>query len=316
MLDSAFSVALATFNGERFLPALFDSIAKQTLLPCELVACDDGSSDETDTIVSNFAANAPFPVRIFHNKQKLGASQNFAKAVALCSGKYIALADQDDVWREDKIKNLASALATPGVLATFSDAHVVDAQLRPLGYTMWQRVQFTQAEQNRLRTADGFSVLLKHHVVTGATLAFNTSLRDVALPIPDGWPHDAWLALLATALSQTIAIPLPLLAYRQHDSNAVGGLRKTLVQEGRIALSINRSAWYAHEVAMWQSLEDRLGSLAPLCLSKKIDHLLVRANMPTARWRRLPTILREAALGRYLRYSRNWGSIVIDILVK
>jgi glycosyltransferase involved in cell wall biosynthesis len=315
-MRKGFSIALATFNGAKYLPPLLESIAAQRLLPYELVASDDASSDETLTILSDFTARAPFPVRFVCNKQKLGVTQNFANAIAACSGDQIALADQDDVWRNDKLEKLTEALARPGALAAFSDADVVDARLMPLGYTMWQRVRFTQPEQNRLNTIDGFSVLIKHHVVTGATLAFNASLRDIALPIPDGWPHDAWLALLATALSQLMAIPEPLLAYRQHSDNVVGGLRMTFLQEARAALAINRSAWYREELSLWRSLEERLGSDAPLSLSKKIAHLKARADMPDVRWRRLPHILREVASGRYKRFARNWGSIAVDLFVK
>jgi len=315
MLNSI-SVALATYNGEKYLPELLDSIARQKTLPCELVASDDASEDNTQEILRAFATVAPFPIRLLCNSRQLGVAGNFANAIAACSGEHIALADQDDVWRVDKLEKLAAALAVPGVLAVFSDATVVDAHLQPLGYTMWQRVRFTQQERNRFSGGEGFAVLLKHHVVTGATLAFDATLRDQALPLPAYGAHDAWLALLAAARGGLVAIPKPLIAYRQHDGNVVGGRRKPISQEGKAAMALDRSAWYGDELSFWSALDNRLAQDAPLVLSEKIAHLKFRAGLPQARWRRLPHVVREIVSGRYSRYARNWGSIAIDILIK
>lgn len=310
------SIALATCNGAKHLPAFLESLTCQTTLPDELIASDDNSTDRTQTILSEFAATAPFPVRLLCNKTRLGITTNFSNAIAACSWELIALADQDDVWREDKLAKLKVALATPGVLAAFSDAAVVDANLQPLGYTMWQRVGFTAREQAQLHDGEGFGLLLKHRFVTGATLAFNSSLRHLALPIPVSWPHDAWLALLAVARGRLAAIPDTLIAYRQHGGNVVGGLRKPFLQEVRTALALNRTAWYGNELSLWCALKARLAQDAPLALSEKIAHLKVRAGLPHARWRRLTPILSEITSGRYSRYARNWGSIAIDLLVK
>ncbi len=315
------SIALATCNGSRHLAALLDSLAAQTQLPSELVAVDDASTDETVAILDTFAATAPFPVRTIRNPQRLGVTGNFSRAIAECRSDCIALADQDDVWRPDKLAELAAALASPDVLAAFSDAEVVDAELAPLGYTMWQRVRFTPGEQQRLTHGRGFAVLLKHHIVTGATLAFKTDLRDAALPIPPDWPHDAWLALIAAALGQLLPLRPPLVSYRQHDGNVVGGRRKPLQFQVRDALAIDRTRWYREELTRWRALAARLEQYAApaglrTALASKITHLEARAQLPSKRWRRLPGILAELRGGRYSRYARNWGSIALDLLIK
>jgi glycosyltransferase involved in cell wall biosynthesis len=315
------SVALTTCNGARHLPALLDSIASQQRIPFEVVACDDASEDSTVVLLESFAARAPCPVRIHRNLTRLGVVENFSRVIAACSGDCIALADQDDVWHADKLARLADTLAGSTLLGAFSDANVVAENLQGLGYTMWQRVRFTHREQRRMAEGHGFEVLLKHHIVTGATLAFKVSLRDTALPIPPGWPHDAWLALLAAAQNKLLAIDEPLIDYRQHGGNVVGGIRKTAFQEISAALSLNRIAWYQEEVARWRVLAERLETLqtttsARLALSEKIIHLETRANLPASRWRRLPAIWREISTGRYTRHARNWGSIAIDLLVR
>ncbi len=316
-----FSVALATCNGAGYLSALLESLANQRQLPHELIACDDASEDATVALLDAFARGAPFPVRILPNPTRLGVEGNFSRAVAACTSDCIALADQDDVWRTDKLVRLGEALEAPSAVAAFSDAQIVDAALATLGYTMWQRVRFTTAEQERLARGEGFAVLLKHRIVTGATLAFKVSLRDAALPIPAGWPHDAWLALLAAAQGGLVAVPEPLIDYRQHGANMVGGTRKPVVREVRDALRLDRAAWYRKELGLWRALEARLEAqpaptAALRALSEKLTHLETRASLPASRRRRLLGVLRELTSGRYARYARNWGSVAIDLLVK
>jgi glycosyltransferase involved in cell wall biosynthesis len=315
------SIALATYNGARYLPALLDSIVAQNHGSYELIACDDASEDETVAILESFATRSPFSVRILRNSTRLGVTGNFSRAIAACSGEYIALADQDDIWRPGKLGSLSRALVAQGGLAAFSDASVVDVNLEPLGYSMWQRVRFTPREQERVDRGDGFAVLLKHRVVTGATLVFKADLRESVLPIPDGWPHDAWLALVAAASDGLVAVNEPLIAYRQHADNLVGGIRKPFWSEVRNALSLDRTAWYRDEISLWRSLYERLVELPTratvrAALMEKIAHLETRASLPAARWQRLPGVFGELITGRYDRHARNWGSAAIDLLVK
>ena len=92
------SIAMATFNGDKFIKEQLDSFAKQTITPFELVVCDDGSTDSTLGIVMNFAQSASFKVRVYQNPENLGFSNNFMKCASLCEGEWIAFSDQDDVW--------------------------------------------------------------------------------------------------------------------------------------------------------------------------------------------------------------------------
>src|ERR1700760_1987549 len=98
------SVALCTYNGERFLGRQLASIQQQTRLPDELVACDDCSTDRTLEILNDFAAAAGFPVNIIRNEEKLGVAANFERAIRLCQGSLIALCDQDDIWYPSRLE--------------------------------------------------------------------------------------------------------------------------------------------------------------------------------------------------------------------
>ena len=99
-----FSVAMCTYNGARFVAEQLESVAAQTRPPSELVVCDDRSTDGTARLVEQFAARAPFPVRLFVNERNLGSTANFGRAVTLAEGDLVALCDQDDVWRPEKLE--------------------------------------------------------------------------------------------------------------------------------------------------------------------------------------------------------------------
>jgi glycosyltransferase involved in cell wall biosynthesis len=127
------SVALTTYNGQAHLEAQLNSLACQTLLPAELVVCDDCSTDSSVAVLEAFAGRAPFPVHIHRNPTQLGVVENFHRAFALCSSRFIAYCDQDDVWAPEKLANCYSALRRPRVVLASHRSRLTDSELRPLG---------------------------------------------------------------------------------------------------------------------------------------------------------------------------------------
>jgi glycosyltransferase involved in cell wall biosynthesis len=101
------SVALAAYNGARYLQEQLDSLAAQRRLPDELVVVDDASSDGTVGILERFRATAPFEVKVHRNTANLGYSANFEVAISRCTGDIIFMSDQDDVWFPEKIEAVA-----------------------------------------------------------------------------------------------------------------------------------------------------------------------------------------------------------------
>lgn len=157
-------------------------------------------------------------MKIYCNEKNLGPTKNFEKAISLCSGDIIVLSDQDDVWMPQKLEKLERALKDhPEAGYVFSDAIIVDEKLRPLGYTMWESISFTIHERKHFQKGYQLDILLKRNVVTGATMAFRSKIRDWVLPIPEQWIHDAWISILASALgARGTFIEEPLIQYRQH----------------------------------------------------------------------------------------------------
>src|ERR1700742_869803 len=99
------SIALCTYNGERFLSKQLDSLLSQTYINIEIIIVDDGSHDNTWNILIDYAQKNK-RLQISQNARNLGHTCNFERAIKLCNGDYIAIADQDDIWESDKIKTM------------------------------------------------------------------------------------------------------------------------------------------------------------------------------------------------------------------
>jgi glycosyltransferase involved in cell wall biosynthesis len=310
------SVALATYNGERYIGEQLDSIARQTRLPDELIISDDASTDSTPAIVQDFAQRAPFSVRFLQHK-RLGSTGNFELAIGACEGDIVFLCDQDDIWYPNKIEVIERVFTdTTEAGAVFTDADVVDENLRPLETRLWKTFKFSQKEQAQVADGDALSVLLRHPVVTGATMAFRSNYHDLVLPIPQTW-HDAWIALLIGATSRLVALPTPLIAYRQHRANNLG-----IPLPGR---NRNKSCAmiYGPQVLRYESARARLSQSKnrfPVDRNKlrAVERALVfaraRADLPEARLRRLPYALNQLFLLHYHRYAFGLYSFGKDLM--
>ncbi|MGE5194662.1 MAG: glycosyltransferase family 2 protein [Deltaproteobacteria bacterium] len=315
------SVALCTFNGSPFLDEQLQSVAAQTLLPAELLIFDDGSSDDTVAVARRFAGTAPFPVRVHVNQANLGCRGNFAACIAACTGETIVLSDQDDVWLPHKLERLAGVLAAQsGAAFAFSDALMADRHLNPLPWTLWEAKAFTAAERRAFERRRGFDVLLRRQIVTGATLAFRARFRDLLLPIPPGWVHDEWIALVLSAVAWGVPLPEPLIRYRQHPRQQIGERPRSLYEQ------YLRVRGRAHEdfvqaAGAVRAAEERLREKAPQAgeairaLHRKFLHCDRRARMHAPGARRWPLILGEWWPGNYRKYSRGWKSLAQDVFL-
>ena len=323
MAGTKVTIALATYNGGKFLPAFLASIDQQTHRPCELVVCDDGSSDGSLEVLNEYSREASFPVRILAAHGHRGVVGNFSRAIAASRGEWIALADQDDVWRPIKLERLVQEAANPTVMAIFSDAEVVDEHRDPLGYTMWEQIGFGGRRRAQCLEDRPWEALFKDPVVSGATMVFRRELAPLIFPIPDFWMHDAWIAQISASQGQLVAVPTPLIEYRQHNSNVIGGRKVPLFGQVRRAGSIGRLGLVERELRRYEELRDRLATfpattrrdrMLTLC-DAKLNHLLRRSRVPSARIRRVPSVLREWLNGNYARFAKDWRNIAADLLM-
>lgn len=324
MVREGISVALCTYNSSRFLQPQLESIVAQSRPPDELVVCDDGSTDRTREVVEAFARRAPFVTRLYVNQQTLGFTKNFERAIGLCTGDLIALADHDDVWHLDKLRLLAAALrAQPQVGGVFSDAELVDEQLRPLGHRLWEVTHFGPKERERFGSGAAFRLLLKRQVVTGATLCFRASFRNLILPIPSAAIHDAWIALLISAVSELAVVEMPLIKYRQHAANQIGARRLGFLERLARARRVSECESLGLIFERYARAHKRLRSTPyPVhgpeilsCLEEAMRHVYTRSKLPAQRHSRFPLVVGELASLRYFRYSNGVTSILQDLVL-
>jgi hypothetical protein len=314
---------MCTYNGSAYLAEQLRSIAAQDRLPDELVVCDDASTDDSPAMVRDFAARSPFEVRLTVNGRNLGSTPNFVRAVSLCRGEIVFLADQDDVWMSHKVRCLTERLASDSRLVlAFSDAQLVDADRRPLGRTLWETLPFSLPDQGRFNAGGAFETLLRRNVATGTTMAFRADLRDVLLPIPSGWVHDGWFALLLAALGPGHAVAEPLVQYRQHGAQQIGAKPETLIDKYRRrkrqgpGLYQTTAENYAAALERLQPMADRLPDRRVLdALHRKVEHWRTRARLRIDGPWRLPIIARELLHGSYGRYSSGWRSAAEDVVL-
>lgn len=323
------SVAMCTYNGADFLPAQLASIAEQSRPPDELIICDDASTDKTRAVLESFARTSRIPVSLYFSDQNAGSIKNFERAIGLCTGDIIALSDQDDVWHKHKLQRFeASFRDNPGVGMVFSDAELVDENLKPLGRRIWNAVGFDAHKQKLIRDGKSLDVLIHGWTVTGATMAFRSKYMPLALPIPANIAmiHDGWIALTVAAVADVAFIEDPLIDYRQHERQQIGAPQRPAVQPQRglqaIESALRRRVSTSDLYGILQVFEERLVAQqhafdcrrALAFAANYSHHLDVRANLPRKRLSRVPRILRELLTMRYHEYANGFKSAAKDLV--
>jgi len=326
------SIALCTYNGEKFLTEQVNSYLTQTRLPDEVVVCDDCSRDKTVKIIRDFAARAPFLVRLYANKTNLRSTKNFEKAISLCEGDIIVLSDQDDVWHKNKLEKFTAAFETDEQVGlVFCDGELVDENLISLNISAWQARGFDKKKQNLVKNGDGLAIILNSNVITGCMMAFRAKYKDLLLPIPNDIQdviHDYWIALLMLTVAKVNIIPEKLVKYRQHSGQQLGMSVTTKTPESlreKIAIKQDFQSQQLRLEDFKKRLNDRITAQGENYQNNKKDllnelnerlcHTQVRIKIAESRKLGAPLIIKELFTLRYHRYSNGWRSVVKDLLL-
>jgi glycosyltransferase involved in cell wall biosynthesis len=328
------SVAMCTFQGERFIKDQLESLLAQTRTPDELIICDDRSSDGTVEIIEEFTAKATFSVKWQVNPMRLGSTKNFEKAIGLCEGDIIALSDQDDVWLPDKLERHESEyLSDSAVGMVVSDARLVDDNLLPLGYHAWELLKFSNERRAEFRNGGALKYLINRLLISGCMMSFRSRFKDLLLPIPVGIHnviHDRWIAILLSAVSKIVLLEGPLVLYRQHSSQQTGFTDQILIRKSRDQLGskgasvkerVLKKYEYDSELLILEPVYERLIQFAERfpCesaldeLSGRIGHWNTRSQLAEEGLRKVYLVLRELFSGRYHRYSNGVLSAAKDL---
>lgn len=234
------SVAICTYNGEKYLAEQLDSILQQTVKPAEIVVCDDSSKDTTLDILQHYKEQYPEIFKVHINKTNLGYFKNFEKSIYLCSKDIIVTCDQDDIWKPEKLEETLNFFKNnPDKDAVFNDLILVndDKTILEHSYLNWKHIQY-QDIIDAIRNGELFvKVQTQGSFILGCALAVRkTALNEYSLK-NFTLAHDYEIAQKLSFKNKIGFIPKTLSFYRQHEDQ-VCGLRE---QESKTFSKLNET---------------------------------------------------------------------------
>ena len=244
------SIAMTTYNGEKYLREQLDSILAQTIQDFELIICDDCSTDSTVKILNEYAGKNSC-IKVFVNENNLGFKKNFEKAIGLCIGEYIALSDQDDIWKENHLELLLSNLQDKS--ASVGNANIMDSN----GIILGRRLSEADCYTNDIDDNSRLSRIISYgNPFQGASSLYKHTLFEKAMPIPKGIEyHDAWFSACACCTDGLNYSFDPITNYRVHNSNASGNHHNTFWN--RIKTTLKRQGYKTDRVIFCEELLKR-----------------------------------------------------------
>jgi glycosyltransferase involved in cell wall biosynthesis len=200
------SVCMATRNGEKYIGAQLGSILPQLQPDDEVVISDDSSTDRTVEMINQFGDSR---IRLFENNTFFSPIFNFENALKHASGEIIVLADQDDVWLDNKIRLIRDGFRQrpSSIHLIVLDGCAIDESGKVIEESLFRKIN----------AGKGLLKNIYDSTYMGCCMAFSRSLLDVALPFPKRIPmHDMWLGLLAELFGTVEFYGAKTIQYRKH----------------------------------------------------------------------------------------------------
>lgn len=209
-------ILMATYNGEKYIREQIESIQKQTYTDWRLLIRDDGSTDNTLNIISEYEKNDSRLVVIKDNLGNIGVASNFETLLKLSDSQYIMFSDQDDVWDKDKIETLyrkIKKMCRYSPCLVHSDAMIVNEKLDIIKSNFLKNRKFDS----------GLNRMICAGMVQGSSMMFNERLKEIILPFPEKlFMHDYYISLACEKFGKRKFISKSLMLYRQHLNNSIG----------------------------------------------------------------------------------------------
>lgn len=248
------SIAMTTYNGEKYLRKQLGSILSQTVSDFELIICDDNSSDNTFLILEEYSLKDN-RIKIYKNEKNLGFRRNFEKAISFCNGDYIALCDQDDIWHENHLQVLVDNLKD--ATASVGNAQIMDENDKLSSDLLSERDRYLVDGDNEWKLS---RILLYGNPFQGTSSLYKKELFDVALPIPEDVEyHDSWFSACACCMNGLNYSFEPITNYRIHSSNASGDHKITLIKQ--IKNTFSRGKFRTDRLCFVTEIQKRLTNI-------------------------------------------------------
>ena len=215
------SVAMATYNGARYIIEQLDSIRTQTRKVDEIVIVDDGSSDDTVGLIQDYQTQYPnCGIRLEQNETNLGYKKNFCRAVALCQGDITFLCDQDDRWFEEKVERVCAILEEHPDIGVISSAFV---RMDGAGNVGERRSVFQKKMEEGELVCVPLEDLVFHNISQGCAMAMKNDVKTMFLQqFDETIPHDWIINVIAGMKKKCYYWNEPMFYYRIHDNNTIG----------------------------------------------------------------------------------------------
>ncbi|WP_303207593.1 glycosyltransferase [Bacteroides oleiciplenus] len=214
------SVALAVYNGERYLAEQLDSILWQLKDGDELVVSVDSSKDRTMDILEKYSS-FDSKIKVYKNPYSSGVVHNFQNALEHTTGDIIFYSDQDDVWMKNKIDKVLESFDDEMVTVVIHDTCLTDEKLNIISPSTF-----------KLRGGARTSVIGNYIRLSyiGCAMAFRAKFKSVILPIPTIYrSHDWWTGLICiVGGGKMVAIKESLIYHRIHSLNVTPKIRPSL----------------------------------------------------------------------------------------
>jgi len=205
------SVVMATYQGEKYLKTQIESLLAQDYPNLEFIWVDDASADQSLSILKEYAKQ-DVRIHILENLVNEGHNSAFEKGMKAANGEYIALSDQDDYWVASKISTLVNGIGNCSLV--YSDSQLIDQEGKELPIKMSNLKRQIPYKSPLMYTFGAWA--------PGHTMLFKKDLLETALPLSNWVTHDYLLGFSATCHEGIAYIPISLVHYRQHESNAIG----------------------------------------------------------------------------------------------
>jgi len=219
------SVALCTYNGDKYIKQQLESIFHQTMAVTEIVVVDDCSTDSTVQVIEEIGKQYPDIIRLIRNRENIGFRKNFEKALIECNGDYIFFSDQDDVWKNYKVEHVVSYLKESGMYGLFTNGDLIDDKGKKIEGNLFKGLSIDKYLSQKTLYPDLFAMLsLNSNFVTGATLTITKEAKNLILPFYTSRKvyHDHYIALKLAAIDKFACLNECLISYRIHSTQQIG----------------------------------------------------------------------------------------------
>ncbi|MCK5601159.1 glycosyltransferase family 2 protein [Candidatus Pacearchaeota archaeon] len=210
MIKHSVSVALTTYNGEKYIAEQLESIIKQSYPVYEIIISDDASKDDTVNIVKQYKKNYP-NIILLENTKNVGLNQNFERAIRKCSGQLIAICDQDNIWKEDRLEKIIKNFNNE--ILIFSDSTIILSNGEPYK-------KLSEIKKYKFTSGESPKEFYYYNAIFGHNIVFRRELLNEIFPFPKtGINYDGWIAFVASCVGKISYVDKPLVYFRSHDSN-------------------------------------------------------------------------------------------------